>query len=125
MRSLLFDSVILIDVLNDVPEAVAYVREHHGRATISALTRVEVLSGLQPKPASERETAFLDAFPCLPITQSVADQAARLCRSDGLSAPNALQAAVALENSLTLATRNTTDFDPSAHDFVTVPYTLA
>lgn len=125
MRSLLLDSVILVDVLSDVPEAVAYVREAREDALISATARAEVLAGLDgDDDAVERASALLDAFPCLPVTLAVADRAARLSRTHHWPLPVALQAAVALENSLTLATRNTDAFRPSTHDFVTVPYSL-
>ena len=39
----------------------------------------------------------------------------------GWKLPDALQAALALENELERVTRNAKDFDPKAHSFVTVP----
>ena len=123
MRSLLLDSVILFDVLRDVPDAVAYVREAQDDALISATTRAEVLARLDEDGRSQ-VSAFLEAFPCLPLTRAVADRGAHLSRDRNWPLPAALQVALALENSLTLATRPTGDFDPSAYDFATVPYTV-
>jgi len=125
MRSILFGSSILRDVLRDVPAAVSYLRANHDSGLIAATSRAEVLVGLSSDDAERRARVLLDHLPCLPITQAVADRAVRLCRTHGWSLPQALPAAVALENSLTLATRSPGDLDPSTHGFITVPYTLA
>jgi predicted nucleic acid-binding protein len=122
MRSYLLDAVILTDVLQDVPAAVSYVRTHGDEVVVSAASRASVLSGLDASTNHERARALFNAIPCLPITQAVADRAADLRRQYGFSLPAALEAAVALENSLTLVTRNTDDFDPNEHSFLTVPY---
>jgi predicted nucleic acid-binding protein len=120
--SVLLDSVILIDHLNGVSAATEYLRKLKG-ASISVITRAEVLSG----PTASRNTdaaELLDIFPTLPITQQEADVAAQLRLKHRWKVPDAFQAALAQTHDLKLATRNTRDFPPERHKFVTVPYRL-
>lgn len=53
-----------------------------------------------------------------------ADLAAALRREHRWKPPDALQAAVAINRGLRLATRNTKGFDPARHVFVHVPYPI-
>jgi predicted nucleic acid-binding protein len=115
------DSVILIDHLNDIPEATAYLEEAEGRAVISVVTRAEVLTGYDAD--SREEAGFLVEFPPLEIGKSMADLAANLRREHGWKLPDAFQAALANHHGLKLVTRNTRDFSPQQHQFVVVPYT--
>ncbi|MBA3617675.1 MAG: PIN domain-containing protein [Rubrobacteraceae bacterium] len=118
----LLDSVILIDHLNDIPEATAYLGEAEGKAVISVVTRAEVLTGYDTD--SREEAEFLDEFPLLEITRPIADLTASLRREHGWKLPDAFQAALANHHDLKLVTRNTRDFSPQRHDFVVVSYTL-
>lgn len=120
---ILLDSVILIDHFNGHEAATAYLRQIHGRAFISAITRAEVLAGFD-EPDAELARQLLDQYPLLPIDRDVADLAARLRRNRHWRLPDALQAAVANHHGLFLATRNSRDFDPKHERFVTIPYTL-
>jgi predicted nucleic acid-binding protein len=118
----LVDSVILIDHLNGVVKATNWLKSHSGgEAVISVITRAEVLAG-----ATEKEKhlvmGLLDKFECLPLEPRIADSAAELRRAKGWKLPDAFQAALAIENSLDLVTRNTKDFNPAKNDFVLVPY---
>ena len=118
----LIDSVIVIDHLNGVVEATKWLDSNcHGESVISAVTRAEVLAGasVEEKYAVMR---LLDKFECIPIDSGIADSAADLRKSNGWRLPDAFQAAIAMEYSLCLVTRNTKDFNPSKHDFVVVPY---
>lgn len=119
----LLDSVILIDYLNDVPQAAEYLPIAEDDSAISVVTRAEVLTGFD---VSSRNMAveFLDNFPLLVITRPVADIAASFRREHGWKLPDAFQAALARHRGLKLVTRNTRDFSPQRHDFVVVPYTL-
>jgi predicted nucleic acid-binding protein len=67
---------------------------------------------------------LLDAFPTLPLTAAIADDAARLRRVSGSKLPDAIQAAIARANQLTLVTRNSRDFQPGADPKVLIPYRL-
>jgi predicted nucleic acid-binding protein len=118
----LLDSVILIDHLNGVSAATEYLRKLKG-ASISVITRAKVLSG----PIVSRNTGateLLALYPTLPITQEDADVAAQLRQKYRWKLPDAFQAALAQTHDLKLATRNTRDFPPERHKFVTVPYRL-
>ena len=119
--TLLLDSVIVIDHFNNIPAATAYLRMVHAGAAISVITRAEVLTGF-PDESRKKALQLLDIFPVLDITKDVADLAARLRREQGWKLPDAFQAALAVTHKIKLATRNTKDFSPSRHDFVTVPY---
>ena len=119
----LLDSVILIDHLNGVPQARAFLERAGTRSGISVITRAEVRAGLA---GHNREvgTRLLDAFATFPIDRAIADRAADLRSAKRWKLPDAFQAAIALEHGLTLVTRNTRDFDEQKHGFVHVPYRL-
>lgn len=121
--TLLLDSVILIDHFNNIPQATAFLRMVHSGAAISVVTRAEVLAGFDPS-AAPRALALLDIFPVLDITKEVADLTAQLRRQHRWKLPDAFQAAIAQTHKIKLATRNTKDFDPENHAFVTIPYSL-
>jgi predicted nucleic acid-binding protein len=120
---LLLDSVILIDHFNGIGAATDYLRSSGGRASVSVITRAEVLAGFAAADAG-LATALLDHFPTLGIDRPVADLAARLRRELRWKMPDALQAAVARHHGLRLVTRNTRDFPPERFSFVEVPYRL-
>ena len=119
--AVLADSVILIDHFNGIQAATEYISDMQGKLAISVITRAEVLTGFEGK---EKQVArrLLDRFPTLIIDRPIADLAATLRRSHRWKMPDALQAALAKHHKLKLATRDTTDFPPRRHRFVTVPY---
>jgi len=119
----LLDSVILIDLLNGIEEAERFLLDREGQLSISAITRAEVLAGLD-SARCESVRGFLDRFPLHPIDAEVADEAARLKRIHRWKLPDALQAACALLHRHRLATRNTKDFDPRKLPWVDVPYRI-
>ena len=106
------DSVILIDLLNGVEEAVRYLQDREGLLYVSAITRAEVLSGLEAAQFV-KVRAFLDRVPFHAIDAQVADEAARLERIHRWKLADALQAACALLHKHRLVTRNTKDFEPA------------
>jgi len=122
-ENVLLDSVILIDHLNGVDAATEYLIEVAPRASISAITRAEVLTGYAPGEA-ESVRQLLDRFRFLPVDRSVADLSAELRREFRWRLPDALQAATARVHGLRLVTRNTRDFPPDRHGFVRVPYAV-
>jgi len=121
--SVLLDSVILIDHLNGRSAASTFLRKVED-ASISVITRAEVLSGVD-SDAANSVRRLLDHYPTLPIGIEIADLAAELRRSHGWKLPDAFQAALAQHHSLKLATRNTRDFPPGKYPFVIVPYRLS
>lgn len=122
-EGVLLDSVIVIDHLNGIEKATAYLKRIADRAHVSAITRAEVLSGFDAARAGNVRS-LLDAFPLVVIDAPIADLAAELRRTVRWRLPDALQAASATHHGLKLATRNTKDFPPRKFDFVTVPYTI-
>ena len=118
---LLLDSVILIDHFNGIAAATNYLAAHYSVATVSVITRAEVLTGFEPRSMG-KAARFLDCFPTLGIDQPTADLAATLRREHGWKLPHAFQAAIAQLNGLKLVTRNRRDFPPQRHDFVVIPY---
>ena len=124
MFNRLLDSVILIDHLNDIPEANRFVLSLDPEATaISVITRAEILVGVEPADESLVK-AFLDQFQLLIIDKDIADLAASLRRDRNWKLPDAFQAALSLHHKIKLTTRNTKDFDPQECDFVEIPYMI-
>lgn len=121
--TILLDSVILIDHFNSIAEATVYLGQVREEASISVITRAEVLTGFDA-PDREQAIALLDRFPLLDITKPIADLAADLRREQGWKLPDAFQAALAKHHQLRFATRNTKDFPPERYEFVIVPYEL-
>jgi predicted nucleic acid-binding protein len=120
----LIDSVIVIDHLNGIESATAFLREHGTAAALSVVTRAEVLAGSSDDHA-DAVLALLNSFPALPITVDIADLAATLRRTQRWKLPDALQAAVAIRHDRVLVTRNTRDFQAGGTDpVVLVPYRL-
>ena len=122
-EDVLLDSVIFIDHLNGIGAASEYLFGVSPRASISAITRAEVLTGYDADEATHVRR-LLDRFRFLPIDREIADSAAALRREFRWRLPDALQAATARAHGLLLATRNTRDFPPDRHGFVRVPYSV-
>lgn len=121
---LLLDSVILIDHFNNLNEATNYISQHQKDIGISVITRAEVLTGFQKPKDLQLAKQLLDQFTLYPIYAAEADLAAHLRKELRLRLPDALQAAIAKLHHLKLVTRNTKDFNPTRHHFVTIPYTI-
>jgi predicted nucleic acid-binding protein len=117
------DSVILIDHFNSVDQATSYLRQVGESASITAITRAEVLTGFDSVNLPLAK-ALLDRYRLLAIDGAVADLAAQLRREHRWKLPDALQAAAARQHGLRLATRNTKDFPPERYSFIHVPYSL-
>jgi len=123
--SLLLDSVILIDHFNGIDAATEYLRSTQNRAAVSVITRTEVLVGFSSRLERAKAKALFGHYECLPLMSEDTDDAAHLRRYHGWALPNAFQAALARRHNLSLATRNTADFDPDTLSFVEVPYRLS
>lgn len=120
---LLLDSVILIDHFNGIEAATSFIGDHSSEAALSVITRAETLAGFDEHSAA-LALDLLNVFVTLPVTVDTADAAARLRRSQRWKLPDAIQAAIAIENGLTLVTRNTRDFQPGGHPEAIIPYTV-
>jgi len=110
----LLDSDVLIDISRNKPAAIDYVDTLPDPWMISQVTAMELLVGARDK----REIAYLDQFlssyPIVPLSASLGVRAYRLlmdyAKSHGLHVFDSLVAATALEQGLTLVTRNQRHF---------------
>ncbi|MEQ8814603.1 MAG: type II toxin-antitoxin system VapC family toxin [Thalassobaculum sp.] len=121
MVKALFDTNVLVDFLNAVPEA----REELGRydeKAISVIIWIEVMVGADPD-VEEATRRFLGTFTVVPLAGDVAERAIALRRKHRIKLPDAVIWASADARSMLLVTRNTKDF-PAQTPGVRIPYTL-
>jgi predicted nucleic acid-binding protein len=121
MVKALFDTNILIDYLNAIPQARSELRRYSDRC-ISVVTWMEVLVGA----TSDVETAtrsFLATFDVVGIDARVAERSVAIRRDLRIRLPNAIVWATAQVHAMLLVTRNTKDF-PADDPGVRVPYDL-
>ena len=123
MARYLLDSVIVIDHFNGVEAATEFLAAHGRDCVISVITRAETLAGF-PAASESLARELLDTFATLPVTVEVADAAARLRRTQRWKFPDAIQAAIAIQEGLTLVTRNTRDFKAGSPVAVETPYQI-
>lgn len=119
-----FDTNILIDFLNGVPEAQV-ATSPYGRRCISRITWMEVLAGVKDTPGEDIARTFLAQFDVIEMTEEVAEAALTLRRHHvpRLKLPDALILASARMLGCRLITRNTRDFPQDSVD-VHVPYRI-
>lgn len=119
----LLDSVIVIDHFNGMEQATRFLAETGDDCALSVITRAEVLAGFDTETGT-LAAELLDLFVTLPMTIDIADRAAVLRRTARWKLPDAIQAAIAIENELTLVTRNARDFEGCSEPAVLIPYRL-
>ena len=120
----LLDSVIIIDHLNNVPQAMEFLLGlAPERTAISVISYAEILTGLD-EAGEIKARPLLHSFEMLEIDAAVAEKAAALRRQHGWKLPDAFQAALAITHDIMLCTRNTKDFSPRKHPFIEIPYIL-
>lgn len=117
-----FDTVILIDYLNRVPQAATEF-EHYDRITISMVSWIEVMVGVRTAAEETLAREFLQTFKVHDVNAAIAEQAARIRRSSRIRVPDTIIWATALELGELLVTRNMKDF-PSDDPGVRIPYTI-
>lgn len=113
----IIDSDVAIDVLRDVPCAVATVAKELRRGenvVASEVTRFEILSGLITGEEEATETFFAQ-LEWIPVVETIARRAGELARTyraanKGIDDPDYLVAATALELDASLLTRNIKHF---------------
>jgi len=121
MVKALFDTNILVDYLNAVPEARTEVQRYTEKA-VSIITWMEVMVGAD----SDLEAAtrsFLSSFDVLAVDEQIAERAVSLRRSNRIKLPDAVIWATAQVHAMLLVTRNTKDF-PDDDPGVRAPYKL-
>lgn len=121
MVKALFDTNILIDYLNAVPQAREEFARYDGKS-ISIVTWVEVMVGAGPDvEAGTRD--FLRDFSVVDLDEAVAERAVALRRQHRVKLPDAIVWASAQAHSLLFVTRNTKDF-PDGEPGIRMPYRL-
>jgi tRNA(fMet)-specific endonuclease VapC len=118
----LIDSDVIIDHLADVPTATKLLEQLASEGiAVSIITYMEAYQGVlrSPQPASARKKfeAFLETVPVLPFSVAGAKRCAQMretLHKEGkrlkARALDLMTAAIALEHSLILVTRNVEDF---------------
>ncbi len=110
MVGALFDTNILIDHLNAVPEAREEIERFESRA-ISIITWMEVMVGANTD-LIEPTRVFLDGFEVIALDDEIASRAVGLRRAHRIKPPDAVIWATAQTGGRLLVTRNTKDFPP-------------
>lgn len=127
MAVVLFDSNILIDFLNGIPEARDELLHWDGPA-ISAVTWMEVRAGVQPGEEARLDSFLDDAgFEIIHIDDAIMRAASRIRgesirKGPKLALLDAIIKATAEVRGLMIITRNTKDFKKAAN--VRIPYEL-
>lgn len=119
MVKALFDTNILVDYLNAVPEARTELK-HYTEKAVSIVTWMEVVVGATPDVETATRS-FLGGFDVIAVDQQVAERAVALRRSHRIKLPDAVIWATAQVRAMLLVTRNTRDF-PDGDPGVRVPY---
>ena len=120
MVKVLFDTNILIDYLNGVPEAAQEISRHREKA-ISLITWMEVMAGVTEQDGPLIK-AFLSQFERLPIDSNVSAEAVNIRRSRRIKLPDAIILASARIHDRILITRNIKDFPAGVDADVRMPY---
>jgi predicted nucleic acid-binding protein len=121
MVKALFDTNILVDYLNAVPEARTELRRYTDKA-VSIITWMEVMVGAdQALEAATR--SFLKGFAVVAVDERIAERAVHLRRNNRIKLPDAVIWATAQVHAMLLVTRNTKDF-PKGDPGVRAPYKL-
>ena len=121
MVKALFDTNILVDYLNAVPQARTELRRYAEKA-VSIITWMEVMVGATDD-VEDTTRAFLSTFDVIALDEAIAERAVSLRRNHHIKLPDAIIWATAQAHAMLLVTRNTKDFaagDPG----VRMPYRL-
>ena len=121
MVAALFDTNILIDHLNAVPEAREEIALYDSRA-ISIVTWIEVMAGAKPHLV-EPTRSFLRAFEIIGLDDEIAARSVELRRDHRIRLPDAVIWATAQIGRRLLVTRNVRDF-PADDPGIREPYRI-
>lgn len=121
MVKALFDTNILIDYLNAVPEARAELQRYAEKA-VSIITWMEVMVGAD-RDLEAATRRFLSGFTILAVDEQIAERAVSLRRNHRIKLPDAVIWATAQVHAMLLVTRNVKDF-PDGDPSVRAPYKL-
>jgi predicted nucleic acid-binding protein len=122
MVKALFDTNILIDYLNGIPDAGKEIGRYRQKA-ISLITWMEVMAGATAQDEAVIK-AFLSQFELLPIDSTVSAEAVAIRRTRRIKLPDAIILATARTGDRLLITCNTKDFPADLDPDVRMPYQL-
>jgi hypothetical protein len=121
-QTAVFDTNILIDYLNAVPEAKVALDTWGNKPAISIVTWMEVMVGAKRFGQEPQTRHFLNGFDVLPVNQAVAEQAVEIRKQYGMKLPDVIILASTHVSMRLLITRNTKDFQHVPG--IIFPYTL-
>ncbi len=121
MVKALFDTNILVDYLNAIPEARKELQRYTEKA-VSIITWMEVMVGAD-RDLEAATRSFLNGFDVIAVDEHVAERAVGLRRNHRIKLPDAVIWATAQVHAMLLVTRNTRDF-PDDDPGVRAPYKL-
>jgi predicted nucleic acid-binding protein len=121
MVKALFDTNILVDYLNAVPQARTELQRYTDKA-VSIITWMEVMIGAD-RALEAATRSFLRGFDVVAIDERIAERAASLRRNHRIKPPDAIIWATAQAHAMLFVTRNTKDF-PTDDPGVRAPYRL-
>jgi predicted nucleic acid-binding protein len=122
---LILDSDVLIDLLRNSPNALAWFAALAVKPSVSVIAVLEVLFGARDRFELRRIQAFLQGFPVAwgtPTDFQLAMSYARLRLSNGMGILDALTAAIAIRNNQKLATFNVKHFKDVPNLTTVQPY---
>ena len=123
MVKALFDTNILVDYLNAVPEARIGTSSATRDKAISIITWMEVMVGAD-RDLEAPTRSFLNSFDVVPVDERIAERAVGLRRSHRIKSPDAVIWATAQARTRALlVTRNTKHF-PHDDPGIRAPYRL-
>jgi len=124
MAAYLVDTDVMIDLSRNNQAAVEYV-ESLGQWSVSAITSLELIAGARNQREVAETDLILSAYPNIPPNEDITRRAYYLMKTyakgAGLRTLDSLIAATALEEGLTLATRNRKHFQMIAGLSLEVP----
>ncbi len=121
MVKALFDTNILVDYLNAVPNARTELQRYPEKA-ISIISWMEVMVGTS-RDLEAATRSFLRSFDILIVDEQTAERAVHLRRTHRIKLPDAVIWATAQVHAMLLVTRNTRDF-PDGDPGIRAPYKL-
>ncbi len=116
MSSILIDTDILIDIANNdlIANSRLTTESQNNSLAISSITVMELTIGCRNKSELQALNRFLGQFQVLKLTNDIGDRAIELLKgyflSHGLLIADALIAATAIENNISLLSKNQRDF---------------
>jgi predicted nucleic acid-binding protein len=116
----LFDTNILVDYLNGLPDAPREFARYRGRL-VSIVTWMEVLAGARNEEEADVIEMFLRDFQVVELTRRIAREAVSIRRTRRIRLPDAIIWSTARTESALLVTRNTKDF-PRDEPGIRIPY---